>query len=183
MATTRAMTAEDLLALPDDGRFVELARGEPREVNAAGFDASAVAMIIGVKLGAYVFDRRLGLVTGADGGYVFERGPDTVYVPDVACIRRGRLPAGPPDLAVEVVSPNDRPREVAEKAAAYLALGVRLVWVVDPPTRTATVYRPGADPVPLAPDGVLDGVLDGAEVVPGFRLPLPDLFATLDGTD
>ena len=95
----------------------------------------------------------LGWVAGADASYqCFPAAARQVRKPDASFIRIDRLPAGEepeghcpiaPDLAVEVVSPNDLYSEVEEKVDDYLAAGVRLVWVIDPPTRTAHVHRAG----------------------------------------
>jgi Uma2 family endonuclease len=188
MATTKLMTADELLAMPGDGRPWELVRGELRQVSPSGFESSAIATTIGAWLAVYVIERRLGIVTVAEGGYVFEHDPDTVLAPDVAFVRREHVPARadgrkfsriPPDLAVEVVSPTDRPRAVAEKIAIYLATGVPLVWVVDPAARSATVYRPGREPLARS----VDDILDGEEIVPRFQLRLADVFAAVDDED
>ncbi|HEU5431253.1 MAG TPA: Uma2 family endonuclease [Thermomicrobiales bacterium] len=185
MTTTKLMTADELLAMPDDGRLWELVRGELREVSPTGLEASATAALLGSWLTLYVIERRLGVVTNAEGGFVFERDPDTVLAPDVAFVRREHLPAPAdrrkfgqvsPDLAVEVMSPTDRPRAVAEKIAIYLATGVPLVWVVDPSTRTAKVHRPGQQPRHLT----IDDALDGEEIVPGFQIRLADVYAAVD---
>jgi len=107
--------------------------------------------------------------------------PRTVRKTDVAFIRSGRfpneqLPEGysriPPDLAVEVVSPNDLWYEVTEKVQAYLKVGVRLVWVVDPPTRMVYIYRPDGS-IALVRE---DGELSGEDVVPGFGCPVAAIF-------
>ncbi|HEX5499685.1 MAG TPA: Uma2 family endonuclease [Thermomicrobiales bacterium] len=186
MATTKLMTADELLAMPDDGRLWELRRGVLREVSPSGFESSAIAAAIGAWLTLYVIEHGLGIVTSADGGYVFEHDPDTVLAPDVAFVRPEHCPSPevrhkfgpiPPDLAVEVVSPTDRPRAVAEKVAIYLATGVPLVWVVDPATRSAEVHRPGRQPRSLT----IDDAFDGEEIVPGFRLPLAQVFAAVRG--
>ncbi len=79
---------------------------------------------------------------------------------------------GPADLAVEVVSPNDRPAEIAEKVAFYLEHGVPLVWVAYPRPRHVVVHRPGQPPRTFG----ADDTLDGEEIVPGFRLPVAEVF-------
>lgn len=78
-----------------------------------------------------------------------------------------------PDLVVEVISPNDKLVEVDEKVDLYLSDGVRLIWLVDPQRRKVTIYTPDAEnPVVLKGDATLDG----GDVLPGFRLPLRELF-------
>jgi Uma2 family endonuclease len=186
MATTKPKTADELLAMPDDGRLWELVRGELREVSPSGFESSAIGAVITAWLTLYVIERGLGIVTNAEGGYIFEHDPDTVLAPDDAFVRREHVPAPeqmhrfgqvPPDLAVEVISPTDRPGTVAQKIDFYLAHGVPLVWVVDPATRTATVHRPSEQPRRLT----IDDALEGEEIVPGFRLPLAQVFAAVNG--
>jgi Uma2 family endonuclease len=109
------MTADELLCLPDDGLRHELVRGELRTMPPGGFDHSVRAGVLHVSLGSYVRARQLGEVLSADPGFRLTSDPDTVRAPDVAFIRQDRLPTGPmpgyypgaPDLAVEVISPND----------------------------------------------------------------------------
>src|SRR5688500_6257676 len=125
----RHFTAEDLWAMPTvDGRR-ELVRGEVREMPPGGFDHGAIGMNIAVRLGAHVAQNRLGVVLGADTGFVLSRNPDTVRAPDVAFVAAARIPAsgrtvrfweGAPDVAIEVVSPGDTVEEVEEKVDHYL---------------------------------------------------------------
>jgi Uma2 family endonuclease len=123
---------------------------------------------------------RLGEVFTAETGFVLRRDPDTVRAPDVAFVRAERVPqarvpgfpAMAPDLVAEVVSPYDRAVEVSGKALAWLDAGVRLVWVVDPENRTVTVHRPGGTTVLRGRDQ-----LSGEDVLPGFALPLEELWA------
>lgn len=181
MVTTKLMTGEDLLALPDDGYQYELIEGELIRVAAAGMNASRIAVAVGGELRSFVRPRGLGVVTGADGGFYLARDPDTVIVPDVAFTRADRLlpeewPDGfspvLPDLVVEIVSPTDRPRQVQTKVDRYLAAGVPLAWVVRPRPQTVTVHPLGADPVVLT----VEDELDGGDVLPGFRIAVAELF-------
>jgi Uma2 family endonuclease len=123
----------------------------------------------------------LGVVTGAETGFHIARRPDTVRAPDVGFVRNDRVPnttiqgffEGPPDLAVEVLSPDDRPAEVAAKVADWLASGCLAVWLVDPAEKTATIHRQDVPPrVVLA-----SNELDGEDVLPGFRLPAAEIFS------
>jgi Uma2 family endonuclease len=132
-------------------------------------------------IGNFVAEHRLGVVGGADFGILLARGPDTVRAPDVVFYRADRLPAGgipstywelAPDLAVEVLSPSDRRGKVLKKVGEYLDAGTHLVWVVDPRRRTAVVYRPEGEPTILG----ADGILDGEDVLPGFRLALAEVW-------
>ncbi len=135
------MTAEELFRLRDDGWRHALVRGELQRMALAGFRQGAVNTNVAVPLAHHVKIRLLGAVCGAGTGFVLARNPDTVLAPDIAFIRRERIPAsglpatfweGAPDLAVEVRSPGDTGSEVAEKAASWLSAGTRVVWVVDP---------------------------------------------------
>jgi len=175
------MTAEDLFRLPDDNCRHELVRGELRRMAAAGFRHGAVIMNVAVPLGHHVKQHGLGLMCGAETGFVLERDPDTVLAPDVAFVRRDRIPAsglpaafweGPPDLAVEVTSPGDTRREVADKVASWLAAGTRLVWVVDPKRTMVEIHGPDGAPRRLE----RSDVLEGEPLFPGFRLPVTDIF-------
>ena len=177
----RAMTAEELFRLPDDNCRHALVRGELQRMAAAGFRHGAVIMNVAGPLSQHVKAHGLGVLCGAETGFVLERDPDTVLAPDVAFVRRERilasgLPAtfweGPPDLAVEVTSPGDTRREVAEKAASWLAAGTRLVWVVDPQRLVVEIHEPDGTPRRLE----RTDVLEGEPLFPGFRLPVTDIF-------
>ncbi len=129
MTTTKLMTAEELLAMPDDGRMYELVEGVLVEESPAGVDASSLVARILARLLVFVEERDLGLIVGADGGFFFGRDPDTVRAPDVAFIRAERVPPpgdrsgySPviPDLAIEVVSPGDRQSKIDKKVDSTL---------------------------------------------------------------
>jgi Uma2 family endonuclease len=115
-------------------------------------------------------------VTGEAGGYTVG---DERYIPDVAFISKTRQPEPcrlaynplPPDLAVEVLSPTDDPRYVRVKIGNYLGAGV-VVWVVDPDTKTVEIYTPGQPVQRLT----ISGVLEGGAVLPGFRMPVSEMF-------
>lgn len=173
---TRLFTADELLDLPADGWRYELVKGELRKMSPAGENHGDVAMIIGSDLNVHVRKRGLGKVYAAETGFLIARNPDTVLAPDVAFVRAERhlktagYFEGPPDLLVEVISPNDRYSEVAEKTEEWLRAGVRAVIVVDPRRRTVSVNRSS---------GVthVEDILEVDDVVPGWRLPLSQLFA------
>ena len=176
----RLLTAEDLYGIPDDDMRYELVRGELRVSEPPGWEHGTVLVRFVSLLHAYVSANRLGYVTG-EVGYVLERGPDTVRGPDAAFIRWDRRPGpdvqhryfeGAPDLAVEIVSPHDRAAEIAETVEGYLARRTRLVWVVYPPARRVVVHAAGGATTPLGESDVLDG----GDVVPGFRCAVAELF-------
>jgi Uma2 family endonuclease len=174
------MTAEELFELPDDGLRHELVEGELRTTTPAGFEHGRVAARILARVLDHADEHELGSVLAAETGFVLGRDPDTVRAPDVPFVAADRLPTQPepgfgrivPDLVVEVVSPWDRASEVSSTAAMWLDAGVRLVWVVDPQARLASVHHPGGQVTVLREDGVLEG--EG--VLPGFRLPSATLF-------
>jgi len=176
------LTAEELLRLSTTGRRYELVKGELFEMPPAGGRHGSVAMRIGIVLGSYVRANELGEVFAAETGFILRRDPDTVRAPDAAFVAKERLPAGElppgylemvPDLAVEVVSPGDSAREVREKVADWLRAGVRLLWAIDPATRSVTVYRSPEDFDVLSEDNTLDG----GQIIPGFSAKINDLFS------
>lgn len=175
------LTVEDLPWLePEEGRS-ELVAGVLVREPPPGESHGGIAVDVAAPLHAFVSDHGLGRVF-VETGYVLASDPDTVRGPDVSFVSTRRLATGTrrgpylveaPDLAVEIVSPDDSRRKVAEKAAEYLAAGARAVWVVDPRHRTVTVHRPGHPSVTLG----LDETLNGDPYLPGLRLPVADLFA------
>ena len=177
MSAPALLTAEELLRLNLPNKRTELVRGRLVVREPAGYVHGDVAMRIGAAILQHVDANSLGRVFAAETGFTLSRGPDTVRAPDVAFIRSERLPSPPPrgfaelapDLAVEVLSPGDRPGEVLEKVGDWLNAGTILVWVVDPGRRIARVYR--ADGSESHVDD--DGALEGEALLPGFRLPLP----------
>jgi Uma2 family endonuclease len=182
MATQlRTMTADELWTMPEDGMRRELVAGELREMSPVGERHGDAVQNINRALDAHVRAHRLGRVR-PEIGYLLESDPDTLRAPDLSFVRADRLsPSGPapgfyrgaPDLAIEVVSPHDRYSEVKAKVREYLAAGTAMVIVVDPDDRTVAVYRPGHDPLELTEAGVIDG----ENVVPGWKLPVRDIFA------
>ena len=178
--TQKLMTADELLCLPDDGQRHELVAGELRTMPPSGEEHGTVAMTLGADLGHYVRAHGLGRVLAAGTGFLLTIDPDTVRAPDVAFISRGRATTppvldywpGPPDLAVEVVAPNDLYTEVEEKVATWLEHGTQMVIVVDPCLRMVMVHRSPTQACWLT----LNDVLDGEDVVPGWTMPVRDLF-------
>lgn len=142
-----------------------------------------IALQIGTAINNYLKENPIGCVTGADGAYkMTERNR---LIPEVGYISKERLPEipqretpVPPDLAVEVKSPYEKPRELHKKALKYLALGTPMVWIVYPEDRTVDVYRP---PQTAGDDARLQSLdyedaLDGGDGLPNFTLPLNDIF-------
>ena len=178
----REVTAEELLRLPNDGFRYELVRGELRQMTPTGSIHGRVAMNVATALNNHVKAHDLGTVYAAETGFRLATDPDTVRAPDVAFVGRERIEAvgevegywpGAPDLAVEVISPNDSHVEVEEKVFDWLEAGTKMVLAVNPRRRSVTVYRSQSDIT------ILTGtdVLDGGDVVPGFQLTLREIFA------
>ena len=179
----RRYTPDDLLNM-SDAKSYELADGELLERNMGGL-SSWVAIQLAEFLNAFVRAHSLGWVLGADGSYeCFGEHRDRVRKPDVSFIRRGRLPDNempighvlvPPDLAVEVVSPNDLYLDVQSKVAEYLAGGVGQVWVIDPEHRTIQInFGDDSTPVFLRETDSLTG----GDILPGFECRVADLFVS-----
>lgn len=182
MATAQRATyaPEDLLAMPESKGY-ELVRGSLVELN-VGALSSWIGANLARLLGNFVATQQLGWVWGAETGYqCFPDDPNRVRKPDASFIHKGRLPGGRipegfirivPDLAVEVISPNDSAYEVDTKIVEYLHAGVRLVWIVNPETRTIRIHRA---------DGTIGWLtesdeLSGEDVLPGFRCRVVELF-------
>ncbi|MBI1928859.1 Uma2 family endonuclease [Candidatus Poribacteria bacterium] len=165
----------------------ELVDGEIQLMEPAGGEHGEIALRIGGRLLVFVEEHDLGKAFAAETGYILQHAQkegerDTVKGIDASFIRKERIPPEgitkkfipfPPDLAVEVVSPGDTKREVAEKVQEYLDFGVPLVWVVRPTEKTVTVYRATGE-VEVKGDGDL---LSGEDVVPGFTLKVDGIFA------
>jgi Uma2 family endonuclease len=175
------MTSEDLYRLPQDGRGYELVEGVLVSEPPPGAEHGRVEARVVVLVATFVRANRLGTVYCGDAGFVLNRSPDTVRGPDLAFVARrsderaaptvGYL-AGAPDLAVEIRSPSDRVADLHGKIADYLAAGTRLVWVLDPVARNVRVYRSLLEPRALGPEDLLDG----EDVLPGFRVRVSELF-------
>ena len=179
--TTQLMTAEELSKLPRGRLRYELVGGELRETSPAGHGHGRIAARLGAVLFRHVEEHDLGEVYAAQTGFKLKSEPDTVRAPDAAFVRPERVEQvgdaqgyspGAPDLAVEVVSPGDKVSEVEEKVEEWLNAGTPLVWIVSPKLRTVTVYRSRDDVTTLTEKDVLDG----EQVVPGFRHPVASSF-------
>jgi Uma2 family endonuclease len=136
-----------------------------------------LAMEIGHHLANFVSHRGVGTVLAAETGFVLSREPDTVRAPDAAFVRSGReigeaFIEGAPELAVEVLSPSDRPGYIREKVAEWLEAGAEAVWVLDPRKQTAEIHVAARPPQLLG----IEDTLQGGDVLPGFELPMTKLF-------
>jgi Uma2 family endonuclease len=183
VATKTHYTPEDLLAMPD-GKSYELVGGQLEE-RQMGIESSWVAGRILVRLGQFSEEHKLGWALPADSGYqCFPHDPGMVRKPDASFVKTGRFPGDvlpkgwakvTPDLVVEVLSPNDLVYKLEEKLSDYRKVGVPLIWVINPESRTVMVYRR---------DGSIsrsqeDDELSGEDVVPGFRCPIREILPPL----
>ena len=180
--SARLVTADDLERMPEDDFRYELVRGRLVRMTPVGPQHGRVTMALAARLWNHVTARRLGEIW-TEVGFRLAGGPDTVRAPDLSFVGADRLPRqdargfyrGAPNLAIEILSPDESPADVHEKVRDYLAAGTRVVVVLDPGSRRATVHQPNAAPYKLTQDDMLD--LD--TVVPEFRVALSEVFGQL----
>ncbi len=180
---SRLTTADELLRMSGAGKRFELIAGELHEMSPAGFEHGVVIVRLTRLLANFVLEHDLGHVAGAETGFLLSRDPDTVRAPDIAFVKKervvpGDLPKsywpGAPDMAVEVMSPDDTIKSVDAKAAAWLAAGTHEVWVVHPRWRTITVYGLAAQ----TRTWTADEFLESPELLPSFRFRVGDVFVS-----
>ncbi|MBI5301933.1 MAG: Uma2 family endonuclease [Chloroflexi bacterium] len=178
---TQLITAEELERIPQNDAHVELVKGAIVKMPPAGHEHGEVALAIGSLIRDFVRRNKLGKTYGAETGFILSRNPDTVRAPDAAFVSTARAAQqtrrtgffdGAPDLAVEVVSPEDTVGEIDAKVIEYLEAGVRLVWILHPRTRTITVYRSLDDVRVLT----ANDSLDGGNVLPDFTVSVKEIF-------
>jgi Uma2 family endonuclease len=182
MATTETLlTAEEFLHLPDNGRLSELVRGRIVMMNMPGYLHGVVCGNIVHELKTFLKGRDLGTVLSNDSGVVTKRGPDTVRGADVSFYSYERMakgvhprgyPTAVPELIFEVLSPDDRRKEVLDKVTDYLKAGVVTVCIVDPDEETVEVQSAGAPAEALT----ADQELKFTQMLPGFSVPVRRLF-------
>lgn len=178
--TTPVLTAEDVERLSLPGKQVELVRGRLVVREPPGTWHGVVAANLGRLLGEFVHRQGLGIIAAQDTGFKIGSDPDTVRAPDVAfvaqervgLIRRRGYAELAPDLLAEILSPDDRPGEVLAKIADWLSAGTKIVWVIDSERREVRVHRQDGSLALLREADVLDG----ENVLPGFTLPVTQIF-------
>lgn len=180
--STALMTAEEFMNLPDDDLRHELINGEVIAMPPPGLPHGRMTLRLGASLMQFVLDHELGEVY-SDAGIQITWNPDTVLRPDVSFISKERLNKvgeiggywqGPPDLAVEVLSPEDRPGKVNKKIALYFSSGTKQVWIVNQKQGTVTVYRSETDVTKFSGSDYLEA----PDLLPEFRLSLERIFDT-----
>jgi Uma2 family endonuclease len=179
---TKLLTVVDLEAMGSAAEHLELIRGVAYEMSPTGGQHGLITSLLTRRLGAFVEEHGLGETYTAEGGFIVARSPDSVLAPDVAFVANERLPRDgcdmigftpfAPDLAIEVASPSNTEASLLLKTSLYLAGGTKQVWIVRPRQQTVTVFSPDEPERILG----LDDALDGGNVVPGFSLPVTQLF-------
>lgn len=168
-------TAEELLRLPDEGARYELVQGELKKMSPSGADHARVSARLIASLVNHVIPHHLGEVYASEAGFIIARNPDTVRAPDAAFVREDRAIdtagffVGPPDVAFEVISPNDSYSEVESKTRQWLSAGVVVVVIVDPRSRSVRIHRSTGTTTP-------ESVIELEDVIPGWRAPFADIF-------
>lgn len=179
LQTQHITTARQLWEAGDIGPCM-LIEGELIRMTPAGGEHGRITARLLGRIIQHVDSNRLGVVFTSETGFRLTRDPDTVLGPDIGFVRaeraaqartRGYVPIAP-DLAVETTSPTDRPAAMRKKREQWLSAGV-VLWWVDPPTQTLTLYHPGRDPQVLYPSDTLTG----GQLLPGFSLPVGEIFA------
>lgn len=174
---SRLITAEEFERFPSDDRRYELVAGRLTSVSPPAFWHGLIASRVLYLLARHLETHDAGVVVPAVG-FKLASNPDTVRAPDVAFVRGDRIPTrkgfmdGPPDLAVEVLSPDDRPSKVRAKVSDYLTRGVIVVLVIDPDELTATIHRRLTPPIIHSGDDIIDL----SDVVSGFRCAVREIF-------
>jgi Uma2 family endonuclease len=177
------MTVEEFLALPDDGVERMLIDGVVRELGMTvrNWQHSAILMKLGMWLNLWLKDRPEphGRVVGGEAGFRLSSGTlvgiDAAYAsPElaVATPEGQAIFEGSPTLAIEILSPSDKQKDIDDKVASYLASDVPHVWVIQPRSRTITAYHPGVEPRFFT----ASQQIDAEPHLPGFRMPVASLF-------
>jgi Uma2 family endonuclease len=174
------LSVDEFMAYDTPDGKAELVRGELRMTPSPGGRHGIVIGLLIARLVVYVEGRKLGRIFSNAGFELLEL-PRTLRAPDVAYVRANRLPAGgiadgpmrlAPDLVVEVISPSETDARLGEKLDDYRTAGVRLIWLIDPIARTVTVIERDLPTEELGEDDALSG----AQVIPGFRCEIHELF-------
>lgn len=180
-ATNTLVTENDLLLMPKDGYRYELIEGELHRMTPAGGEHGVLASTFNIALGYFIDLHDLGVTCAAETGFTLAKNPDTTRAPDFAFVSNARIPQTgipksywpfAPDLAVEVVSPNDTYNEVEDKITTWLHYGTLIVIVINPRQRNVKVYRSLTDITIFN----IGDTLTLPDMFPGFSYPVSKLF-------
>ena len=183
LANSKALTDEQFMSLPEDSYCYEYVDGKLVILANSGVEHGYLALILGYFLTGFVRTHKLGVT--CDSSTAFKMKTGNKRSPDLAFIAKERLQGlkrlpkgffdGSPDLAVEIISPNNTFEEIHNKLVEYFENGTRLVWVILPDEECVLVYRKPKPSKLLQ----LEDSLDGEDVIPNFNLPLSELFQEL----
>ncbi|MCS7186370.1 MAG: Uma2 family endonuclease [Armatimonadetes bacterium] len=177
----KKMTLDEVKQLNPDEQPGELVRGVFLPMSRPTIQHGRLMARIARLIGNFVETKMLGEVIVGDSGFVLDKEEQTLRGPDVAFISKERIPSeglpddwweGAPDLAVEIVSRSQTAHELARKALDYLQAGTKIVWVVDPESKTVAVYTP-PNHIRILRE---DETLDGGDVLPEFKVQVKELF-------
>ena len=187
MSTAAQVTADDLGKPPLKGQRCELIEGELQMMSPAGWQHGEIVNLIHALLSPFIKENRLGKAFGAETGFLLTKNPDTVRAPDFAFIAKQNLPAqdpveaywpGAPDIAVEVLSPNDRQDEVDKKLHDWLSHGATEVWIVNPVSESVTIHHQAGNHQTYGRDDTLVG---REQLLPGLSFQVAELFDKFTG--
>lgn len=180
----KVWTDAAFMALSDDGHQYEVVNGELVDMGNSGMEHGWIASILNGVMFNHVFPRKLGVICDSSTAFAMKNG--NKRAPDVSFIAKNRLTGmkrlpkgyfqGAPDLAVEILSPNNTVEEIHEKIVEYFDNGTQLLWVIHPDEQFVLVYHG------VSPDKLLQvtDTLDGEQIIPGFSMPVANLFVELD---
>lgn len=180
----KVWTDEEFMALAKDGHRYEIVNGELIDMGNSGALHGYICSLLVAALASYVLSKKLGVIL--DSSTAFKMKSGNRRSPDISFFSKERLQGmtelptgfleGAPDLAVEILSPGNTVEEIETKITEYFDNGARLVWVISPTQHYILVYRCAQEP-----DRLLKSVdsLDGEDVIPGFTLPVAELFQKL----
>lgn len=184
ITSEKTWTDQEFMALPDDGNRYEIVNGELVIMANSGMEHGNIGAFLGGAIELHVRSHKLGVTCDSSTAFKMKSGnkrsPDISFVAKERLQGRKRLPKGffegAPDLAVEIISPSNTFEEIHNKLVEYFDSGCRLAWVIHPDEQSALIYR---QPQPDRLLKISDN-LEGEEIIPGFTMPMVDLFAELD---